>query len=220
MYNFYKELVELFEENSDIVWGISNIDFSECKKFYKCSLVMAIPHKEIIEISSYKEEKFEKLIHEARNRINVILEDIKEILEKYKIKYYVPPVAQSSEETLVAPFSFKFAAINAGLGWIGKNGVLITEKYGPRVRLSSILIDYDLPVGTLITKSKCPEECNLCVDICPYKALIGHTWNINSKRDELINYKLCNEKRSFYLKTHNRKNSCGLCMVVCPIGTK
>ena len=35
MDSFYKELVELFEENSDILWGISNIDFSEYKKSYR-----------------------------------------------------------------------------------------------------------------------------------------------------------------------------------------
>jgi len=29
--------------------------------------------------------------------------------------------AQLSEETLIAPFSFKFAGVNASLGWIGKN---------------------------------------------------------------------------------------------------
>lgn len=116
------------------------------------------------------------------------------------------------------PFSFKFAGVNAGLGWIGKNGVLITEKYGPRVRLSAILIDYDLPIGTPIKKSKCPVECNICVNTCPHNALTGYEWNIYTKRADLINYKLCNQKRSLYLKAHNRKNSCGLCMVSCPIG--
>lgn len=129
-------------------------------------------------------------------------------------------MAQSSEKTLIAPFSFKFAGVNAGLGWVGKNDLLITKKYGPRVRLSAILIDYDLPIGNPVTKSKCPPECNICVSNCPYYALTGYTWNLDSKRDELINYKLCNQKRSHYLKKLNRKNSCGLCMVSCPIGLK
>lgn len=34
-------------------------------------------------------------------------------------QYYIPPVAQSNEETLIAPFLFKFTSVNAGLGWIG-----------------------------------------------------------------------------------------------------
>jgi epoxyqueuosine reductase QueG len=35
---------------------------------------------------------------------------------------------QESEETIIAPFSYKFAVLYAGIGWIGKNDLLITEK--------------------------------------------------------------------------------------------
>ncbi|AKA69246.1 epoxyqueuosine reductase [Clostridium scatologenes] len=218
MINLYNDILEIFKKNSDILFGISNIDFSEYKSDYKCALIFAVPHTESLSISSYKEDKLENLILETRDRINLLLEEITPLLRKYKIQYYIPPIAQSNEETLIAPFSFKFASVNAGLGWIGKNGVLITEKYGPRVRLSTILINCYLPVGSPITKSKCPRECNICVNACPYKALNGYEWNIGTKREELINYKLCNEKRSLYIKTHHRKHSCGLCMVSCPIG--
>ncbi|WP_297417900.1 hypothetical protein [Clostridium sp.] len=148
----------------------------------------------------------------------MLLEQITSVLKKHKVQYYVPPVAQSNEETLIATFSFKFASVNSGLGWIGKNSVLITEKYGPRVRLSAILINYDLPIGRAVTRSKCPIECNISVDACPHKVLTGHKWDIETKREELINYKLCNKKRELYIKTHNRKHSCGLCLLSCPIG--
>ncbi|WPC43775.1 epoxyqueuosine reductase [Clostridium sp. JS66] len=218
MSNLCNDIEAIFKKNSNVLFGISNIDFSEYKSDYECALVFAVPHTELLSINDYKEEKFENLICEAHGCINLLLEEITTILNQYKIQYYIPPVAQSSEETLIAPFSFKFASVNAGLGWIGKNGVLITEKYGPRVRLSAILINYNLPIGTPITKSKCPPECNICFNACPHKALTGYQWNIGTKREELINYKLCNQKRSLYLKTHHRKHSCGLCMVSCPIG--
>mgnify|MGYP001210682763 CR=1 FL=1 len=216
--DLYNDILKIFKKNSDSLFGISNINFSEYKSDYKCALIFAIPHMELLSINNYKEEKFEYLICKARDCINLLLEAITTILKQYKIQYYIPPVAQSSEETLIAPFSFKFASVNAGLGWIGKNDVLITEKYGPRVRLSAILINYDLPIGTPITKSKCPPECNICLNACPHKALTGYQWNIGAKREELIDYKLCNQKRSLYLKTHQRKHSCGLCMVSCPFG--
>ena len=124
-----------------------------------------------------------------------------------------------SEADLEAPFSFKFAAVNAGLGWIGKNDVIITEKYGPRVRLSAILINEQFEYGNKILMSNCPENCKKCVEVCPYHALHGVQWNIDAFRSEIIDYSLCNEKRSIYLKTHGRKNACGLCMAVCPFGT-
>ncbi|OBR95917.1 MULTISPECIES: epoxyqueuosine reductase [Clostridium] len=218
MSDLYNDILEIFKKNSDILFGTSNIDFSEYKSDYKCALVFGVPHTNLLSKNSYKEEKLENLIRESSDRIKLLLEKITTVLKKYKIQYYIPPVAQSNEETLIAPFSFKFASVNAGLGWIGKNGVLITEKYGPRVRLSAILINFDLPIGSPITKSKCPTECNICVNACPHKALSGYKWNIDTKREKLINYKLCNQKRSLYIKTHHRKHSCGFCMVSCPIG--
>ena len=141
------------------------------------------------------------------------------MLDEYNVKYYIPPVAQNNEVDLIAPFSFKFAAVNAGLGWIGKNDVIITKQYGPRVRLSVILIKEQFVYGNKILKSNCPENCKKCVDICPHKALHGVQWNINSLRSDIIDYRLCNEERSKYIKTHGRKNACGLCMVACPYGT-
>lgn len=88
-----------------------------------------------------------------------ILEQLQKMLDEYNVKYYVPPVAQNNEMDLTAPFSFKFAAINAGLGWIGKNDVVITKQYGPRVRLSAILINESFAYGNKIIKSNCPENC-------------------------------------------------------------
>lgn len=41
------------------------------------------------------------------------------------MKYYIPPAAQNNEVDLIAPFSFKFAAVNVGLGWIGKTMLLL-----------------------------------------------------------------------------------------------
>ena len=105
------------------------------------------------------------------------------------------------------------------LGWIGKNDVVITKKYGPRVRLSAILIDEQFVYGEKILKSNCPENCKKCIDVCPYKALYDVQWNINSLRSDIINYRLCNEKRSLYIKAHGRKSACGLCMAACPFGT-
>ena len=103
------------------------------------------------------------------------------------------------------------------MGWIGKNDVLVTEKYGPRVRLSAVLVDYPFEIGRKITKSRC-ASCNRCVDICPHKALKGLNWDINALRNDLIDYQLCNQKRGEYIEKHGRKNACGLCMVVCPFG--
>ena len=216
----YAEIQKVFQKYPDIIYGVASLDYSELKSSYDCSLVFAVPHSKLLGLNEYNEEKFDALIGETYHRINCILNEIIKLLEENQIPYYLPPVAQTGEAKLLAPFSFKYASVKAGLGWIGKNDVLITEQYGPRVRLSAICMDYKLPIGEAITNSRCPNDCTICVDSCPYHTLSGIQWDITKKREELIDYNLCNEKRSIYIKTHNRKHSCGLCLVSCPYGLR
>ncbi len=152
--------------------------------------------------------------------VTEITTEVTAFLENQRIAYFIPPVAQTDENVLLAPFSFKYAAVNAGMGWIGKNGVLVTREYGPRVRLGSVLVKHPLPEGKPIHKSLCAENCFRCAEACPYNALKGTQWNIHKQREEIIDYQLCNLKRSQFVKKHGRKNACGLCMAACPVGTQ
>lgn len=220
MTDTYNEVIELLKKYPEILFGFTDIHFSEYSSKYKGALVIAVPHSQMLALDTYDEQLFEGLIAEARNKGNAILKELESILQKgdYDCKYEIPPVAQTSEETLVAPFSFKYAAVNARLGWIGKNGVLITEKYGPRVSLFAMLINFDFPAALPVINSKCPEDCFECVKACPHDALKGKQWDIHTQRSELIDYQLCNQKRRLFIKSHNRKHSCGFCMVSCPYG--
>uniref|UniRef100_UPI004056C25B 4Fe-4S double cluster binding domain-containing protein n=1 Tax=Acetatifactor sp. TaxID=1872090 RepID=UPI004056C25B len=212
-----KKIQKLLAKVPEVLYGYADITYSTFSKEYRAVLVLAIPYDEQLTLENYTEERFEQSIVSTRSKLENLLKEIATALREEGVKYYIPPVAQQSEEDLLAQFSFKYAAVNAGLGWIGKNDVLITEKYGPRVRLSAVLIDYPFEYGEKITKSRC-GSCNKCVEICPHKALKGLEWNINALRNDIIDYHLCNQKRSEYIEKHGRKNACGLCMVVCPFG--
>jgi epoxyqueuosine reductase len=64
----------------------------------------------------------------------------------------------------------KDAAVLAGLGCIGKNNLLITPQYGPRVRLRVMLTDADLPSSGFIDFNPC-EDCHMpCRTSCPQDA--------------------------------------------------
>lgn len=213
-----KDMEELFSRYPKVLHACTDISRSVYGDRYRSALVSAVPYDPQITDQDYSEPVFEGSIARARAVVDELVRDLSKVLALYGIRYYVPPVAQRDEMDLLAPFSFKYAAVSAGLGWIGKNDVLITKEYGPRVRLSAVLIDAGLPYGVRITKSLCPDACTICVNHCPHHALKGTAWDIEKMRGEIIDYHLCNEKRSLYIEKYGRKNACGLCMVSCPFG--
>jgi len=111
----------------------------------------------------------------------------------------------------------KTIATRSGLGWIGKCALLITEKYGSMIRISSILTDAPLPVAKPINESKC-GDCSECQNICPAKAVQGNLWSVSSNRDELLNAVECRKKArelsAIYL--NQEISLCGKCIFSCP----
>jgi len=64
----------------------------------------------------------------------------------------------------------KEAAVRAGLGMIGKNGLVINPEHGSWVAYQSIVTDADLEPDTPSTQDPC-GKCELCLSACPTKAL-------------------------------------------------
>jgi len=60
-----------------------------------------------------------------------------------------------------------------GIGKIGKNGLLLHSKYGPRLMLGGIVTTAVLPSMTWPARDDkgCPEECFVCQEQCPVKAI-------------------------------------------------
>lgn len=116
-------------------------------------------------------------------------------------------------------FQHRTAATRAGLGWIGKNACLITDEFGPRIRLGTILTNMEVPYDDPIISSKC-GQCNKCVKACPAIALRGNYWYPGIKREELVDPQACSEHMSNYYKHIGRGSVCGICIKSCPKGTK
>ncbi len=126
------------------------------------------------------------------------------------------PPDETDRARLVAPFQHKTAATRAGLGWIGKTALLVTEQYGPAIRLASVLTDAPLLVGEPITESRC-GDCVVCVEACPAGAATGEHWHAGRPREALFDahacHRMCRE-RSRAAKIE--RGGCGICMSVCP----
>lgn len=67
--------------------------------------------------------------------------------------------------------SLKHAAALAGLGWIGRNTLLVTPEHGNLVWLGGVVTDLELEPDPVRAAPRCPEGCRLCRDACPSGAL-------------------------------------------------
>jgi epoxyqueuosine reductase QueG len=114
------------------------------------------------------------------------------------------------KEKPLAFFSHRHAAFLAGLGNFGINNMLLTEKFGPRVRFASIFTAADIPPDPVIERSLC-SKCMRCVDICPVKAVDGREYPKG-----LTDKKTCATRSEALFKRYI--SPCGLCIKVCPIG--
>jgi reductive dehalogenase len=111
-------------------------------------------------------------------------------------------------------------AVDAGLGEMGRNGMLITRDYGPRVRISKVFTDLPLVLDSPIDigVQKFCEKCSLCAKYCPSLALLpgertDRGWNEHNVSGMLkwpIKAMNCLD---WWVKNGNH---CSICIRVCP----
>ncbi len=101
--------------------------------------------------------------------------------------------------------SLKHSAVRAGLGFIGKNTLLIHPEYGNRLWFGAVLTSNKMKPDEPNQK-KCPDECQICIDVCPQNALDGTT----------IDQKKCRQISSASTDGGGWLITCNLCRTKCP----
>ncbi|MDA8086263.1 MAG: 4Fe-4S dicluster domain-containing protein [Nitrospiraceae bacterium] len=132
----------------------------------------------------------------------------------------IPPDSDRANGTFISKLypliTHKMAATLSGLGWIGRNGLLINPVYGPRLSFATVLTDAPLQTGTPVTGSKC-GGCTLCMDFCPSHAITGNEWSQGVPYADLVRTKKCSSWKEGIRATSGKPN-CGLCINICPYG--
>jgi epoxyqueuosine reductase len=113
------------------------------------------------------------------------------------------------------PLMEKVIAERAGVGWIGKNGVLVTQEFGSWVFLGEILVDiplsYDTPARNLCS------SCTLCMESCPTSAIVS-PGTVDVSR--CISYQTVENRNTIPEELRsaigNRIFGCDCCQEVCP----
>jgi epoxyqueuosine reductase QueG len=100
------------------------------------------------------------------------------------------------------PLPHKTLARKAGVGWLGKNNLLVTPGHGSALSMCSVLTN--APLETFEVEMLNPKcgSCTVCFDVCEVFALKGKAWSESVSRDEIINVDIC--------------TTCLKCMMLCP----
>jgi epoxyqueuosine reductase QueG len=111
----------------------------------------------------------------------------------------------------------KTVATRAGIGWIGKCALLVTEGFGAGIRISTILTNAPLTTGRPIDTSRC-GPCQVCKDACPAQAVLGKAWHVGLAREEFWDALACAQhaRALAWERLHEHITICGLCILKCP----
>jgi len=170
--------------------------------------------------------------------VNTLLDDIAlrlgNLIESHGYSAFMVPASQTVPDNsaegnknggYAGIFSHKTAAVLAGLGHIGKSGLFVNDRFGPRVRLVTVLTNFRFENGYCRDEAveeaerKCRHicgNCRICVDSCPAMAITGNMPKIGNKRECLVDARACSEYMSKHFKEIGRGSVCGICMKVCP----
>ena len=100
-----------------------------------------------------------------------------------------------------SPLPNKTVALLGGLGWIGKNNLLLTSEYGAAQCLGTVLTD--APLETVLYEPLSPKcgNCRICANICEKHVLKNKIWTPITSREEIVDVYGC--------------STCLKCMVHC-----
>jgi ferredoxin len=112
----------------------------------------------------------------------------------------------------------KRTAVKGGLGWIGKNSLLLNEKYGSWQALGAIITNADISEIYEEKKNQC-GECKECIKNCPSKAIEEPGIFVRKKclshllEDEVVAEEVIKINPGYFVE-------CDICQLVCPWNSK
>ncbi|MFZ9719574.1 MAG: tRNA epoxyqueuosine(34) reductase QueG, partial [Chitinophagaceae bacterium] len=116
-----------------------------------------------------------------------------------------------------APVLERSWALKSGLGWIGKNGNLLTKQAGSFFFIATLITDLALEYDAPFVNDFC-GTCNRCIDACPTEAILPNKVVDGSKCISYFTIELKDMliPESMKGKFNNWMFGCDVCQDVCP----
>jgi len=116
-----------------------------------------------------------------------------------------------------APVLERSWAVRSGLGWVGKNGNLLTRQTGSWFFIATLITDLDLVPDAPFASDHC-GTCTRCIDACPTQAIVSPTVVDGSKCISYLTIELKDAliPGEFHNKMDGWMFGCDICQDVCP----
>ncbi|MGN1082102.1 MAG: 4Fe-4S binding protein, partial [Candidatus Avispirillum sp.] len=197
-----QEVIKSFAEQNHIdtmrVVDITSLTLEENRGYsYAILLIKALPKEYVDKLNRETETdytvfaNYERTTDELADKLAAVIQK-----EGYKAisqsEHGISVRGEYNEKTKSSILPHKKIAIMSGVGWIGKNNLLVTEKYGAALSMCSVLTDMPLYAEKTetILSDRC-GDCNLCVKICPVQAIHGRKWELGISRDDIVDVYRC-----------------------------
>ncbi len=198
--NYMKNNTDKRKDPGKLVEGAKSV-ISVLKNYY--------PGKNYRLKSNYKISKYAlgKDYHSViKDQLRMMADEITEICGEFSYRVF----------TDSAPVFDKAWAQIAGLGWIGKNSILINKKSGSFFFIGHIICDLKLEADKVSEMNHC-GNCTRCIDACPNNA-ITEPYIIDARKCITYLTTVLKEKTTESLKgkTQSWIFGCDICQDVCP----
>jgi epoxyqueuosine reductase len=134
---------------------------------------------------------------QKENGVDRLAEKVADIMMAHGYQAYAQSESNIEEsglfdhERLVSILPHKTIALLAGIGWIGKDDLLVTKDYGSALCMCTVLTNAPVISERKDVMTSCCGPCNLCQRICPGQAIRGKTWELGCEREHLVDVSLC-----------------------------
>lgn len=200
----------LFEKGADIVCfaDISSLPISQTQGFTKAIVFCMALSKEFIRaVRDGKKTQQDEFV-EKEHAADALADFLAEYLQQKGYRAYSQSEQNNTrcgnfnEATWTSRLPHKTIARLAGLGYMGKNNLLINETYGCAMSMCTVLTEAPVATKSVAPLSSKCGDCVVCKEICLDQAILGHEWNETAGLEGVVDVFKC---------------TCELrCMVHCP----
>ncbi|MEO0072715.1 MAG: hypothetical protein ABIK10_04670 [candidate division WOR-3 bacterium] len=221
--NIFQEIKRIAYTNGAKLIGIADLKKIDIDDFlinkdvlqkFTCAISIAVPllrgiFQEIIDHPTLLYFHHYRQINNLLDRIALEIAQYIENTDKNFLAMPIPASQIVDWQTQRGHLSHKRIAVQAGLGWLGRNNLLVTKEYGAQVRLTTILTNIEFPLSVFLKSIpfSC-GECEKCLKGCPASA-------INTNPDEFDHFKCFEKLKEFQRKGYTHQYICGICVKVC-----